>query len=149
MMKWKNAVVEISWLSWWESVYADTMPLKSLDHVTICCADLAKSRAFYAQVLGMTDEDRPGFAFPGAWLYVNGHPVVHLIGGRANAVPDTTGNFDHVAFDAMDLAAMRATLTKAGIPFEESKVPGRPLHQVFLHDPDGVKVELNFRGETS
>ena len=123
------------------------MALKSLDHVTICCADLAKSRAFYGQVLGITDEDRPGFTFPGAWLYVNGHPVVHLIGGRTDKVPATTGNFDHVAFDATGLAEMRATLAKAGIAFEEATVPGRPLHQVFLHDPDGVKVELNFRGE--
>lgn len=125
------------------------VPLKSLDHVTILCADLAKSRAFYREVLGLTDEDRPGFAFPGAWLYLGGHPVVHLIGGRVDAVPPSTGNFDHVAFDAAGLSEMRARLTAAAVPFTESQVPGRPLRQVFLHDPDGVQVELNFRDEGS
>jgi catechol 2,3-dioxygenase-like lactoylglutathione lyase family enzyme len=121
------------------------MPLKKLDHVTIACADLARSRAFYAAVLGLTDEDRPGFQFPGAWLYLHGHPVVHLIGGRTDAVPDTTGNFDHVAFDADDLEGMRTRLKQAGVAFTEQTVPGRPLTQLFMLDPDGIKIELNFR----
>jgi catechol 2,3-dioxygenase-like lactoylglutathione lyase family enzyme len=122
------------------------MPLKTIDHVTINCADLAKSRAFYIDVLGLADGDRPNFSFPGAWLYAGEHAVVHLVGSRGD-VPGPTGNFDHVAFDASDLAAMRTRFAEAGVAFREAKVPGRPLHQVFLHDPDGVKIELNFRHE--
>jgi hypothetical protein len=30
------------------------------------------------------------------------------------------------------------------VPFEVKKVPARPLQQVFVHDPDGVMIELNF-----
>ena len=30
------------------------------------------------------------------------------------------------------------------MPFEVRKVPARPLQQVFLHDPDGIMIELNF-----
>jgi hypothetical protein len=30
------------------------------------------------------------------------------------------------------------------MPFEVRKVPARPLQQVFVHDPDGVMIELNF-----
>ena len=58
------------------------MALRSLDHVTVNCADLDRSRAFYSQALGLTDGKRPNFAFPGAWLYVGDRPVVHLVGGR-------------------------------------------------------------------
>jgi hypothetical protein len=30
------------------------------------------------------------------------------------------------------------------MPFEVRKVPARPLQQVFVHDPDGIMIELNF-----
>jgi catechol 2,3-dioxygenase-like lactoylglutathione lyase family enzyme len=67
---------------------------------------------------------------------------VHLVGGR-NQGTMGTGNFDHVAFAATDLEATRARLTKSGIPFRETAVPGRPLHQIFVIDPAGVTIELN------
>lgn len=118
------------------------MPLSQLDHVTILCSDLARSRAFYAEALGLVDGDRPPFNFPGAWLWLEGRAVVHLIGGR-NPGTMGTGSFDHVAFAASDLEGTRARLTKAGIPFREAAVPGRPLHQIFVSDPDGVTIELN------
>ena|SRR5271154_4919575 len=118
------------------------MPLSRLDHVTILCGDLAQSRTFYANALGLIDGDRPPFNFPGAWLWLDGRPVVHLVGGR-NTGTKGTGSFDHVAFAASDIDATRARLTKAGIAFRETKVPDRPLHQIFVTDPDGVMIELN------
>ena len=121
------------------------MPLTKLDHVNINCADLMRSRAFYADVLGMTDGDRPPFPGPGAWLYIGDRAVVHLNGDRGDVGVASTGNFDHVAFDADDIAAMRVHLNAHGIGYEEKVVPGRPLKQIFVRDPDGVMVELNFR----
>jgi catechol 2,3-dioxygenase-like lactoylglutathione lyase family enzyme len=118
------------------------MPLSRLDHVTILCSDLARSRAFYAEALGLIDGDRPPFDFPGAWLWLEGSPVVHLVGGR-NKDMHGTGSFDHVAFAASDLDGARARLAQAGISFRETKVPGHPLHQLFFSDPDGVRIELN------
>ena len=38
-------------------------------------------------------------------------------------------------------------LFEDGMPFEVRKVPARPLQQVFVHDPDGVMIELNFWNE--
>jgi catechol 2,3-dioxygenase-like lactoylglutathione lyase family enzyme len=52
------------------------MPLSRLDHVTILCSDLERSRAFYAEALGLVDGDRPPFDFPGAWLWLEGRAVV-------------------------------------------------------------------------
>ncbi len=118
------------------------MPLDRIDHVTILCSDLARSRAFYAEALGLVDGDRPPFNFPGAWLWLGDRAVVHLIGGREVTSKDT-GSFDHVAFAATDLDATRTRLKKAGVMFREQPIPGRPLHQLFFKDPDGVQIELN------
>jgi catechol 2,3-dioxygenase-like lactoylglutathione lyase family enzyme len=121
------------------------MALNGLDHVTVNCADLARSRAFYAEALGMTDGERPPFPFPGAWLYLGGRPVVHLVGG-ADAGPETTGSFDHVAFEADDFEAVKARLVARGVAFKENHFAAAKIRQLFFPDPDGVKIELNFRG---
>jgi catechol 2,3-dioxygenase-like lactoylglutathione lyase family enzyme len=118
------------------------MALSQLDHVTILCSDLGRSRAFYSAALGLVDGDRPPFDFPGAWLWLDGRAVVHLVGGR-NRGTTGTGSFDHFAFAASDLEGTRRRLAESGIPFREAAVPGRPLHQIFLIDPDGVTIELN------
>ena len=121
------------------------MALTSLDHVTVHCADLARSRAFYVDVLGMTNGARPAFNSPGAWLYLGEKAVVHLVAGANDGGVVGSGSLDHIAFDARDLDAMRRRLSGKGVAFTEQGVPGGALFQVFLHDPDGIKVELNFR----
>lgn len=120
------------------------MSLERLDHFTVLCADLERSRAFYRDVLGMVDGDRPDFGFPGAWFYLEARPVVHLIGGRSGKPAASTGSVDHVAFAACGLAETKARLKSLNIAFDERGVPGRTLRQLFLHDPDGVAIELNF-----
>lgn len=121
------------------------MTLSSLDHVTIHCADLARSRAFYVDVLELVDGARPAFNSPGAWLYLGGKPVVHLVAGLNDGAAKGSGSLDHIAFDASDLDGTRKRLTAMQVRFTEMGVPGGALYQVFLHDPDGIKVELNFR----
>ena len=56
------------------------MSLNSLDHCSIRTVKLEETRDFYVNMLGMVDGDRPDFPFPGAWLYVDGVAVVHIIG---------------------------------------------------------------------
>ena len=51
---------------------------------------------------------------------------------------------DHVAFRGMDLDGTRQTLRTAGIPFREAVVPRNQSVQIFVHDPDGITLELNF-----
>lgn len=120
--------------------------LRCLDHVNIRCADLDRSRAFYTDTLGLTDGDRPKVPIPGAWLYLGGRPVVHLVdaaamGGNATGL---TGPFDHVAFEAEDFESVRERLTARG--GQENIFPDFGLKQLFFPDPDGVKIELNFPG---
>lgn len=119
------------------------MSVDLLEHVTIRCSDLETSRRFYAEVIGLRDGDRPPFSFPGAWLYAGDTPIIHLVGGRP-AETRETGPFDHVALRVNDLDGMRSRFKEMGVEYSEQTVPGRPLHQIFLHDPDGVMLELNF-----
>jgi catechol 2,3-dioxygenase-like lactoylglutathione lyase family enzyme len=129
------------------------MAVRALEHVTVRCADLAASRAFYA-ALGLRDGARPDFPFRGAWLYLGDVPVVHLVdaadkgsawGGEAGVAVRDTGPFDHVAFQGDDFAAMKTQFAAAKVPFRERTVPGGALSQIFVRDPDGVLVEINFR----
>jgi catechol 2,3-dioxygenase-like lactoylglutathione lyase family enzyme len=53
-----------------------------------------------------------------------------------------TGPVDHLAFAAVDCDAVKSRLVSRGLSFSESHVPGARLTQFFLHDPNGVKVEI-------
>jgi catechol 2,3-dioxygenase-like lactoylglutathione lyase family enzyme len=132
------------------------MGVQALEHVTIRCAQRQRTRDFYVELMGLTEGDRPDFPFRGHWLYLGGAAVIHLVeaadkgsawGGEAR-LPDTaagTGAFDHVAFQGDDFEAMRARLQEAGLTFRERVVPGGRLKQLFVPDPEGVLVEINFR----
>ncbi len=122
------------------------MAINALDHYNIKTADLDASVAFYTEILGLADGPRPSFDAPGAWLYCGDRPVVHLTTGGTGK-DSGTGAIDHVAFRAGGLDDTRARLNERGIAFRERDVPGRPLHQLFLTDPDGVTIEINFRDE--
>lgn len=135
----------------------------TLNHYTIRTTDIDTCQHFYVQVLGLTVGPRPGFAFPGAWLYRGDHrdvanAVVHIIGvdkhdaHSLHVAPATheeaglqgSGVIDHIAFNANGLASMLAHLNASAVPFRERTVPGIGLHQLFLHDPLGIMVELNY-----
>jgi catechol 2,3-dioxygenase-like lactoylglutathione lyase family enzyme len=121
------------------------MPLASLQHVNIRCRDAQQSRDFYA-ALGLREGERPPFASKGYWMYLSQQPVVHLVQKPMNETtrgPDT-GALDHVAFGAEDIEAVRATLRERNIPFRETVVPRDNSIQIFIRDPDGVQLELNF-----
>ena len=135
----------------------------SLNHYSIRTRDLAACEHFYTAVLGLRVGPRPEFPFPGLWLYegdtaVWANAVVHIIGidpndaqglkaylgGRAETSLQGTGAIAHVAFFTPGLAAMREPAQRLGIAARERTVPGLGLHQVFLDDPNGVVIELNY-----
>ena len=138
------------------------MPIGKLAHFSVRTTALSASRDFYCEVLGFREGWRPDFPFSGFWLYRGGdesdYGVVHLIGvnrddpeGLKSYLGDKdesslhgSAAVDHVAFMATDLAGMRARIAKAGLPIRERTVPDLGLHQVFLEDPSGVTIELNF-----
>lgn len=122
------------------------MPVETLEHYTIRCASLERTRDFYRDVIGLSVGDRPAFPFAGYWLYLNGVPIVHLVEARPEDVAGAeTAALDHIAFRGIDIEATRATLRAHALAFRETGVPGGRLRQIFVHDPDGILLELNFR----
>ena len=130
------------------------MPLGALQHYTIEPADLERTKDFYCTVLGLENGDRPPLGFPGYWLYSGGVATVHLLGERKPregiVVRGTekhfadTGRFDHIAFAATDLLGVRQRLQSNQVSFREQVIPRTGGIQIFLYDPDGIGVELNF-----
>jgi catechol 2,3-dioxygenase-like lactoylglutathione lyase family enzyme len=124
------------------------MPIDAFQHVNIRTSDIDRARDFYVRALGLRVGDRPPFTSVGYWLYLGKVPVVHLV---QLAPGDTrepgTGRLDHVAFHGVDIEATRQTLTAAAIPFREVIVPRDQTVQIFIHDPDGLKLELNFEAQ--
>ncbi len=125
------------------------MKVGLIDHINIQTTDLDKTCWFYETILGMKIGWRPDFPFPGAWLYVDDRPVVHLI-GRDPDDPDAparnSGTVDHVAFAGQGFFELVARLEQQGIPYEVRDVPGLQQRQLFLRDPNSVKVEIVLTG---
>ncbi len=125
------------------------MAIEQLEHYTIRCRDLDATRDFYRDIVGLEVGPRPNFNFAGYWLYCGKVPVVHLVEAEKGAPePDgghSTGAVDHIAFRGRDPSATIDILKRRNIAFRSNDVPDFRLHQVFVHDPDGLLVELNFR----
>ena len=133
------------------------MALKTFEHVLILADDVDKTKDFYVDILGLEVGYRPDFQFKGYWLYLkdNKAACIHLAMrkqdtgqdyyiGKKDDVKSGSGAIDHVAFNADDIEGMKSKLDKISMEYTHRKVPGFPLEQLFIMDPDGVKVELNY-----
>lgn len=122
------------------------MSVGVLDHFNIRTRDLASTVRFYEDVLGLEKGPRPNFAFPGAWMYSEGKAVVHLvdIAGTSEPQKPDSGVVHHVAFASHGFDGMKQRLKSKGMPFEARQVPGGDLWQIFVNDPNGVMIELNY-----
>ena len=122
------------------------MPLERLHHVLVLTDDLETTRAFY-EALGLEVGERPPLEFPGYWLYLDRVPCLHIAERAAyEAHASTLGlrvdeALDHVAFAGADYDELAASLKTAGVDAVTNRPPG--LRQLFLTDPNGVRVEVN------
>ena len=134
------------------------MPLSHIEHFLIAADDLDATRDWYARVLGMQPGPHPDFGFPVHWMYLGGVDVVHIgpsakqageiqkqyLGRTSQATGAGTGAIDHIAFRARGLRQMIQHLRAEGVPFSQRRANGQALFQLFFHDPNGIKIELNF-----
>ena len=125
------------------------MPVIDIDHIALRTADLDATVAFWNDVLGTTSAPRPEFGFPGAWLKM-GQTMIHLYGGDAaknsDGIVERGGAaVDHIALAARGFDAMRASLESRGLDWREQDIPSIALWQLFVRDPNGVLVEMNFK----
>jgi catechol 2,3-dioxygenase-like lactoylglutathione lyase family enzyme len=122
------------------------MPATAMNHFTILTDDVPGTIAFYRDLLGLTEGARPPLQFPGAWLYAGGSPILHVVGGRT-AGDLRPGVIDHMAFSATDLSDTLALLTSRNIEHVCRRQGGSGMWQVFFHDPNGARVELDFAAD--
>jgi catechol 2,3-dioxygenase-like lactoylglutathione lyase family enzyme len=123
--------------------------------VSLPVRDVERSRAFYAEILSLTEIARPAFDFPGAWFAIGGQQL-HLIVDEASTFRDSKG------VDSRDIHfAVRVRSYAQALQFLESKgyradaddldphklkasphaTAGFP--QIYVLDPDRNVVEIN------
>lgn len=133
------------------------MPLTKLDHFLVQTHDIAMTRDWYAKVLGMHAGETPDFKFPVVWMYIGDQDVVHITEGGKDISENRkiylgqqstetfgSGAVDHIAFRATGLTDTIRHLTDIGVDFKQRQVADQGLYQLFMLDPNGIKVELNF-----
>lgn len=138
-----------------------TAGVTGLEHFLVRAKDIEQTKTFYVDLLGLREGFREPFPFPGYWLYLGDVPCVHLVGtdtsdagrqgylseeltGRGEQADTMTGTgaIDHLGFHASGLETFRHRLGERGVAFRE-RVVGK-LTQLFLEDPNGITIELNF-----
>jgi len=133
------------------------MGVQHLEHFLVQTADMAATRDWYVKVLGFREGEHPDFKFPVCWLYLGVKDVIHITEGGKNVSANRmqylgqqsdalhgTGVIDHMAFRCSGLEEMMAHLHVLNVPFSKRQVNDQGLFQLFLLDPNGIKIELNF-----
>lgn len=136
------------------------MPVEYIEHYLVQTPHLEQTIAWYENVLALRRGPTPNFGFPVQWMYIGERDVLHLTHGGTKASENRkaylgqesravhgSGVIDHVAFRCTGLFEMLRHLQQAGVEFRQRQVNGQGLYQLFLLDPNGVKVELNFSAE--
>jgi catechol 2,3-dioxygenase-like lactoylglutathione lyase family enzyme len=111
-------------------------------HVSVntAAAPLDEMVAFYGDVFGLADKDRPEIpGVPGHWKEV-GDQELHLVGAPpSDAGIDPTGN--HYCVAVADLDAAIAELEARGIEYRRA-MQGEGTVQIWINDPAGNTIEL-------
>lgn len=119
--------------------------IPALDHVTLRTHDLETTRIFFETVLDLKPGYRPGFSFPGYWLYAGADPVVHLIPGNGGLVDQSGETIDHVAFRLDGYETMRGKLDELQIKYSRMDLAELGERRLFIRTPTGILLELVFR----
>jgi catechol 2,3-dioxygenase-like lactoylglutathione lyase family enzyme len=130
------------------------MSIQSLNHynLRVSRTSLPAFERFYVEVLGFRAEPLPP---DGLWLYAAGQPLVHVTAieegaaapasnASAGADGHTSGIVDHVAFSCERLDELLKHLAALDAPYLRRDIPELGFVQIVVHDPLGLKIELNF-----
>jgi catechol 2,3-dioxygenase-like lactoylglutathione lyase family enzyme len=129
--------------------------VEALDHVNVITGDLEGSARFYAEVFGLEPRDGPPPLTHenGRWMYdAAGRAVIHLNSldcprsYEREVQPGPTGALHHVAFRCSGYEELRARLEARALGHRVNEVVAIGLKQIFVLDPNGVLLELNFFG---
>jgi len=144
--------------------------ISKLDHVNIVTKNIGETIRFYTEVLGMKNAGLPGGMVSDRNAFIcddNDNAVLHIQGvDPANPQPtfdsihqrlgnlrtsieledlEGSASIEHVAFACQDYDKVRDRLGRHGLEMRFNDVPQMSLRQIFVNDPNGITLELNFR----
>ncbi len=122
------------------------MKIKSLDHASVNVSDVAASKKFYGDMLGLTEMYRPDFDFDGAWYLIGETQQIHLI-AQDDLAPAGVRQNHHFALEVEDLDATRKELEGRGVEIMLQNDRPDGVHQMFVKDPDGYVIEFTNAGD--
>jgi len=128
--------------------------IRQIAHVCIHTTDLQKTHRFYTEVLGLKEAfrfERKGEIF-GYYFAMGNRTFLEVFQGE----PGGTGGIKHLAIEVDDMDGMIVRLRGHGVEIGEKKRGADRTWQVWLNDPNGVRIEfheytdesLQFRGGT-
>jgi catechol 2,3-dioxygenase-like lactoylglutathione lyase family enzyme len=123
--------------------------ITELNHINIRTNKMEETKDFYEKVIGLKAGFRPPFRDFGYWMYAGDTAIVHLSSAEAGSDPRTNpegmgDGLDHIGLTGKGLKAFEGHLKKLGITYTSQLAGGGRLVQLFIDDPNGVKVEIAY-----
>jgi lactoylglutathione lyase len=119
-----------------------------INHVAIFVVDLAKTKTFYDQVMGLDTIPEPFHDGKHIWYKIGPGVALHVIQGAEQPKEYFLNN--HICFSVSNTPAFVEKLKARGIMYYNSKgVAGQitdrvdGVKQVWVKDPDGYYLEIN------
>ena len=132
------------------------MAVEALDHVNVVTSDLDRAESFYRALLALDTRPAPPplTRETARWMFdTSGRAVLHLNSldlprfFDRDMAPGPTGALHHVAFRCVGHDDTVARISAMGLDYRGNDVTAIGLRQIFVADPDGVLLELNFFGD--
>ena len=129
------------------------MRVNRIDHINLRTPLLDETIGFYVGLLNL----RRGEAVSmdqarNAWLYdEENRPIIHINmpnEGDPEYLGTDSGRLHHIAFDCAGYDEQVERLAELGYDYSVNVIAQIGLRQIFLPDPNGVSIELNFRPES-
>jgi lactoylglutathione lyase len=118
------------------------------NHIALYVKDLAKSAAFYKNVMELKEIPEPFHDGKHVWLRTGEHSQLHLIQGAAEITEHDINS--HFAYSVNNIQDFTKHLDEMHVKYgnwkQDSKSPQlRPdgVKQVYLQDPDNMWIEVN------
>ena len=129
------------------------MRVNRIDHINLRTSLLEETSTFYENLLGLKRGRAAGMdQSRNAWLYdEEGRPIVHVnmpADGERELPGEDTGRVHHIALDCTGYDTMIARLDDLQQAYQSNVIAELGLRQLFVMDPNGLRLELNFWPET-
>ena len=119
-----------------------TLDIKAINHVQVTVPPALETacKAFYGDVLGLTEIEKPEplKSRGGAWFLI-GASQLHM---SLEESADAATSKRHVCYEVADLAAAKAHIEAAGIDVTDEATEPNGLKRFFIRDPAGNRVEI-------